>query len=280
MRTKFSVSRKSIRLTGKAIAGAEDRQRRIAGFDQGVYSSRKVLCVGAGGLGGFIAPTLVRKGIGELCLADPDIVEVSNLNRQFFYERDIGRNKAVALVRNLLPLCTAATILEGIPLEFEDAIQRRALDSFHAVICGVDNNPARTAVSFLARQNNIPAIFAAVSADGDHGYVFAQEASGPCLGCLFPDAVNDERYPCPGTPAIADILQVVAERLGISKCPGTPAIADILQAVGSLATYALDSLFMARQRTWNYRRVKLSDGMFDCSTRILVREDCPLACGS
>jgi molybdopterin/thiamine biosynthesis adenylyltransferase len=111
-------------------------------------------------------------------------------------------------------------------------------------------------VSYLARQNEIPAIITAVSADGDHGYVFVQEATGPCFGCLFPDAVNDERYPCPGTPAIADILE----------------------AVGSLAVYALDTLFMERPRNWNYRRIRLSDGAFDCSVRIAAREDCPLAC--
>ena len=65
-------------------------------------------------------------------------------------------------------------------------------------------------------------IFTAVSRDGDHGYVFVQDKDGPCIACLFPDMVDDDRYPCPGTPAIADILQ----------------------AVGSLAVYAVDTLLM------------------------------------
>ena len=29
-----------------------------------------------------------------------------------------------------------------------------------------------------------------VPTDADHGYVFVQEASGPCFGCLFPYAVD------------------------------------------------------------------------------------------
>jgi hypothetical protein len=53
-------------------------------------------------------------------------------------------------------------------------------------------------------------------------------------------------------------------------CPGTPAIADILQAVGALAVYAIDTLLMSRPRTWNYRRISLSDG----SAHVEVREGC------
>src|ERR1700733_235499 len=100
-----SVSQTSIRLKGKPIPGAEDRQRKIAGFDQAVYSRSRVLCIGAGGLISHIAPTLVRKGIGAIALLDDDIVEVSNLNRQCFYERDIGSKKAIALAQNLQSEC-------------------------------------------------------------------------------------------------------------------------------------------------------------------------------
>jgi N6-adenosine-specific RNA methylase IME4 len=107
--------RKSTKLRGKAVAGAEDRQKKIPGFDQEVFSKSRVLCVGAGGIISQIAPTLVRKGIGRTTVLDNDIVEPSNLNRQRFYARDIGRNKALALARNLKPECIAATEIRGYP---------------------------------------------------------------------------------------------------------------------------------------------------------------------
>src|SRR6266852_9514807 len=97
MRPVFTASKTSISLRGKAIPGAEDRQRRIPGFDQEVFSKSSVLCIGAGGIISQIAPTLVRKGIGRITLLDGDIVEASNLNRQRFYIEDVGSNKAVAL---------------------------------------------------------------------------------------------------------------------------------------------------------------------------------------
>src|SRR6266700_1410414 len=113
MRPAFTASKTSISLRGKAIPGAEDRQRKIPGFDQEIFSRSSVLCVGAGGIISQIAPTLVRKGIGRITLLDPDIVEPSNLNRQFFYQRDIGTFKAMALAANLQKECIAATEICG-----------------------------------------------------------------------------------------------------------------------------------------------------------------------
>ena len=254
MHPAFTISRTSIKLRGLAIPGAEDRQKRIPGFDQEILSKSRVLCVGAGGLISQIAPTLVRKGVGGIALVDDDIVETGNLNRQRFYIKDVGRNKAAALAENLLPECIAETEIRGIPFRLQEAIALGIDLSCDVAICGVDNNPARVAASRYFRANGIPVIFAAVSLNGDYGYVFVQDKTGPCIACMFPDMINDDRYPCPGTPAIADILQ----------------------AVGSLTAYAVDTLLMNRPRTWNYRCVSLSDCALDGGSMIPARPGCPL----
>ncbi len=250
----FTVSRTSIRLRGKHIEGAEDRQRKIPGFDQGIFLASSVLCIGAGGIISQIAPPLARKGIGRLILFDDDLVEVSNLNRQRFYETDVGNNKAVSLAANLQRECIAATEICGWPYRLEEAIARGIDLSCNVAICGVDNNPARVAASRFFRSKGVPVIFTAVSRDGDHGYVFVQERAGPCVACLFPDMLNDDRYPCPGTPAIADILQ----------------------AVGALTVYAVDTLLMDRPRSWNYRRISLSDATEDGASQIAPQPGCQM----
>jgi molybdopterin/thiamine biosynthesis adenylyltransferase len=252
MHPPFTVSQTSISLRGKAIPGAEDRQRQIPGFDQEVFSKSSVLCVGAGGIISQIAPTLVRKGVGRITLLDGDIVEASNLNRQRFYIEDVGSNKAVALAQNLQSECIAATEIRGLAFRLEEAIAWEIDLSCDAAICGADNNPARVAASRYFRAQGVPVIFTAVSRDGDHGYLFVQEKEGPCIACLFPDMADDDRYPCPGTPAIADILQ----------------------AVGALAVYAVDTLLMKRPRYWNYRRISLSDGALDGASVIPARQGC------
>ena len=56
---------------------------------------------GLGGLGSSVAIALARVGIGRLVLADFDIVEPSNLNRQQYFIRQIGLHKTEALEENL-----------------------------------------------------------------------------------------------------------------------------------------------------------------------------------
>lgn len=56
---------------------------------------------GLGGLGSAVAVALARVGIGRLVLADFDVVEPSNLNRQQYFIDQIGLPKTEALAANL-----------------------------------------------------------------------------------------------------------------------------------------------------------------------------------
>ena len=56
---------------------------------------------GVGGLGSSVAIALARVGVGTLILADFDVVEPSNLNRQQYFIHQIGMPKVDALRDNL-----------------------------------------------------------------------------------------------------------------------------------------------------------------------------------
>ena len=51
----------------------------------------KVAVVGLGGLGSNVAMWLARLGVGQLLLYDFDKVELSNLNRLFYFFEDVGQ---------------------------------------------------------------------------------------------------------------------------------------------------------------------------------------------
>lgn len=61
----------------------------------------KVAIVGLGGLGSNVALWLARLGVGQLLLYDFDKVELSNLNRQYYFLEDVGQYKATALLHHL-----------------------------------------------------------------------------------------------------------------------------------------------------------------------------------
>ena len=76
-------------------------------FDRNVPGSTEILgrstvgIAGCGGLGSNAAVALARAGIGTLIIADHDIVEESNLNRQHYFQSDIGKRKVTALAKHL-----------------------------------------------------------------------------------------------------------------------------------------------------------------------------------
>jgi molybdopterin/thiamine biosynthesis adenylyltransferase len=233
-----------------------DRQEKVKGFNQHALEASRIILIGAGGLGGEIGVTLTRKGIGQLVLLDLDVVEPTNLNRQKFYKSDLYKNKAIRLARNLAKEGFLVTRISGFGLSFQDAIES-GIDLLGTVaIVGVDNNPARIAASRFYRKHHIPVIFTAVSAQADHGYVFIQEPGEDkaCFGCLFPKSINDDTYPCPGTPSVADILKTVS----------------------GIVTYAVDSLIMKRLRTWNFKSCYLDGTIPGSDSMVEKRMNCKL----
>lgn len=88
-----------------AIPSADELEALMAArHTPGVHARLKrstVGIAGCGGLGSAVAVALARIGVGRLILADFDVVEPSNLNRQQFFVDQIGLPKVDALKANL-----------------------------------------------------------------------------------------------------------------------------------------------------------------------------------
>ena len=82
-----------------------------------VLKNKTAAIAGAGGLGSNVAAALIRGGVYNLIIADFDMVELSNLNRQQFFYDQIGVPKVSALKENLLkinPFVTITAVAEKI----------------------------------------------------------------------------------------------------------------------------------------------------------------------
>jgi len=72
--------------------------RNVAGSSE-ILQQKCIGIAGCGGLGSNIAVALARAGVGNMILVDYDLVELSNLNRQYYFLEDIGELKALALAK-------------------------------------------------------------------------------------------------------------------------------------------------------------------------------------
>ncbi len=66
-----------------------------------ILATKTVGIAGAGGLGSNCAMALARSGIGKLIIVDFDIINFSNLNRQYYFHNQLGKKKVLALKENV-----------------------------------------------------------------------------------------------------------------------------------------------------------------------------------
>ncbi len=76
-----------------------------------VHLSNKIVGIaGCGGLGSNCAVALARVGIGKLIVADFDVIDVSNLNRQYYFYDQIGKKKSFCLKENIERINPSVTV--------------------------------------------------------------------------------------------------------------------------------------------------------------------------
>ncbi|MCL2485267.1 MAG: sulfur carrier protein ThiS adenylyltransferase ThiF [Endomicrobia bacterium] len=104
----------------------------------------KVAIAGLGGLGSNIAVMLARIGVGKLLLVDFDVVEPSNLNRQYYDLTHLGMLKTEALksqIEKINPFVATETCAVKVTAENATEIFKD-----YTVVCEAFDNPQDKAV--------------------------------------------------------------------------------------------------------------------------------------
>ena len=192
-----------------------------------------VLVVGIGGLGSPAAMYLAASGVGRLTLADDDVVDLSNLQRQIAHgEATVGQPKVVSARERIAGLnsgvavSTIAQRLEGDRLE-------GAVAAADVVLDATDNMTARVAINDACMATRTPLVSgAAIRMEGQVAVFDPRDAESPCYRCLYDD-VGEQALNCAENGVIAPLVGIVGtvqamEALKLIAEVGEPLVGYVL----------------------------------------------------
>jgi adenylyltransferase/sulfurtransferase len=202
-----------------------------------------VLLVGAGALGSPTALYLAAAGVGRLGIADPDVVDLTNLHRQILHgSSSVGRTKLESATARLHET-NPHVVVEPHPLRLTPDNALDIISRYDVVIDGSDNFPTRFLTNDAAFLLRKPLVHGAIHRFEGQSAVFAPHLGGPCYRCLLPE------LPAPGSvPSCAEagVLGVLPGIIGsISAMEAIKLLLGIgTPPLGRLTVYdALNSRF-------------------------------------
>lgn len=168
----------------------------------------RVLVVGLGGLGCPAAMYLAAAGVGQLVLADGDVVELSNLQRQISHgQSDIGSNKARSAASSIAAL-NPDTEVRVVAERLDEAAMAREASAVDLVVDATDNYPARFALNRACIAAGIPLVSAAAVRSEGQLSVFDPLRGGPCYRCLYPVEGSASALSCSESGVLAPLVGV------------------------------------------------------------------------
>lgn len=188
------------------------RQIMLDGFDvagQQALLGATVLVVGLGGLGSPVAMYLAAAGVGRLVLADGDVVDLSNLQRQVAHTTaSIGRAKvasAAATLAALNPEVAVETVAEHLD---GDALER-AVAAADVVVDASDNFLTRFALNRAAVAARKPLVSgAAIRTEAQLTVFDPRRDDSPCYRCLYSEQ-SAENLSCAEAGVMAPLVGVI-----------------------------------------------------------------------
>ena len=185
--------------------------REVGGQGQQRLKAASVLIVGAGGLGAPAALYLAAAGIGRIVLADADVVDTSNLQRQvIFRDADVGRRKVEAAADQLRALNPHVHV-DCAPVHVEPCNLGPLVTGVDLVLDGTDDFATRFAVNAACVQHERTLVSGAIGRWTGQVGVFRGK---PCYRCLVPE-VPPEAETCSAVGVVGALAGVIGSMMAL-----------------------------------------------------------------
>ncbi|MGH8529815.1 MAG: HesA/MoeB/ThiF family protein [Nevskiales bacterium] len=205
------------------------------------------LIVGAGGLGSAAALYLAAAGVGRLTIADSDVLELSNLQRQILHRSaDLGRAKAES-ARDTLHALNPEVQVEALSERLEGLRLQKYVNAADVVLDGSDNFPTRFAVNAACVAARKPLVSgAAIRFEAQLAVFTPGRNDSPCYRCLYREN-GEAQESCENSGILGPLVGVIGSLQALEAI-------KLLLGIGSPSSgrlLVLDALSL------NFRELKL-----------------------
>lgn len=207
----------------------------------------RVLMVGAGGLGSPIGLYLAAAGVGRLGIAEFDVVDETNLQRQIIHgTKDVGRRKVESArdrLRDLNP--NVEVIPHETRLTSENALA--IIQHYDLVVDGTDNFATRYLVNDACVLLGKPNVYGSIFRFEGQATVFCTP-DGPCYRCLYPEP------PPPGmVPSCAEggVLGILPGLVGVIQAT------EVVKLITGIGESLVGRLLLVDALAMQFRTVKV-----------------------
>ncbi|MBD3406347.1 MAG: hypothetical protein GF411_09575 [Candidatus Lokiarchaeota archaeon] len=176
--------------------------------DMELINSTNIGVIGVGGLGSSSSRLLAAMGFKKLILVDPDIVELSNIQRQLLFNtEDVGKKKVEAASINLQKLNPQVEI-ETYDVAIQSNNITDILRDVDIIIDGLDSFKARRIVNEYSIEKKKPYVFAGAVEYYANTTTFLPCSTG-CLNCVMGDAKDNSEMTAASIGITPEILPIV-----------------------------------------------------------------------
>ncbi len=218
-----------------------------------------VLVVGAGGLGSPVALYLAASGVGHITIADHDVVDLTNLQRQIAHTTArVGQPKVESAAHAMLALNPEVRVT-ALANKLDAALLDSLVPTVNVVVDCCDNFETRQAVNAACVKHKVPLVSgAAIRMDGQLSVYDARDDQSPCYACIFPPSDAPEEVRCATMGVLAPLVGVIGTMQAMETV-------KLIAGIGSRLTGRLQMLD-GRGMEWNEVRLQRNASCPVCGT--------------
>lgn len=229
--------------------------------DQAKLNSARVLVVGAGGLGSHVLTSLAMAGVGDIYLADFDVVSISNIHRQPLYAvGDVGEKKVKVATKKLSAL-NPFIRAHAQPVRVSPDNVMSLLNDRDLVLDCTDNLETKFLLHDACLKNKVPLVSASIYQFEGQVRTFDGTIKNGCIRCTIPNTPDDT------TIGNCNDFGVLGASVGVIGCiQANEALLFLINKKNSTAaqTFYFNLTNLQQMKIKNFRRpnCKYCDGDF------------------